>query len=244
MRALLRAGYGHTDLLRALRAEREAERRELWSSSDDPAPDPARFRAMRAVFVAGALATVASLVGAVLFQPELPAREAVTSMPLRFVVPLAVAVIVAIAGGARLILARATLFGDVAIRLWDSRFMRAAFALAGFRVQPSDAGRSDRPTEVAVGSAVLALLDSLQPTMAAELGEIGELCQGLEEMAGRLRQEMMRHPSLGLERQLSDAVAVLEEFRIGLLRLRGEAPDRRDLERAIARARAVLANPE
>jgi hypothetical protein len=88
---------------------------------------------------------------------------------------------------------------------------------------------------------VLALLDSLQPTMASELGEIGELCQGLEEMAGRLRQEMIHHPSLGLERHLSDAVAVLEEFRIGLLRLRKESPDRQGLERAIIRARALLA---
>ena len=240
-RALVRAGYSHTDLLRALRAEREAERRELWASSDDPAPDPVRIRAMRAVFVAGVLGTLAALAGAVLLQPGLPMREAVTRMPLRFIGPLSVAVVVAIAGGARLILARATLFGDVAIRLWDSRFMRAAFAVAGLRVERSEEMRTDRPTEVAVGSAVLALLDSLQPTMASELGEIGELCQGLEEMAGRLRQEMRHHPSLGLERQLSDAVAVLEEFRIGLLRLRGESPDRQGLERAITRARALLA---
>jgi hypothetical protein len=86
----------------------------------------------------------------------------------------------------------------------------------------------------------MALLDSLQPTMASELGEIGDLSQQLEEMARRLRSEMVQHPSLGLDRQLSDAVAVLEEFRIGLLRLRGESPDRQGLERAIVRARALV----
>ena len=205
-----------------------------------PTPDPVRVRVMRAVFVAGVLATLASLAGAVLFQPGLPMGEAVTRMPLRFVIPLTLAVVVAIAGGARLILARATLFGDVAIRLWDSRLMRGAFALAGLRVEKTGGPRGDRPTEVAVGSAVMALLDSLQPTMAAELGEISELSQGLEDQARRLRGEMMQHPSLGLERQLSDAVAVLEEFRIGLLRLRGESPDRAGLERAIGRARVLL----
>ena len=239
-RALVRAGYGHADLMRALRAERDAERREIWASSDDPAPDLARIRVMRAVFVAGVLATVASLAGAVLMQPGLTARQAMTQMPLRFVVPLALAVIIAIAGGARLILARATLFGDVAIRLWDSRLMRGAFILAGMGAERSTEYRADRPTEVAVGSAVMALLDSLQPTMASELGEIAELSQGLEDRARLLRGEMMQHPSLELDRQLGDTVAVLEEFRIGLLRLRGAAPDRAGLERAIVRARALL----
>ncbi|MBP2648418.1 MAG: protein kinase [Gemmatimonadetes bacterium] len=239
-RALVRAGYGHADLMRALRAERDAERREIWASSDDPAPDLARIRVMRAVFVAGVLATVASLAGAVLMQPGLTARQAMTQMPLRFVVPLALAVIIAIAGGARLILARATLFGDVAIRLWDSRLMRGAFVLAGMGAERSTEYRADRPTEVAVGSAVMALLDSLQPTMASELGEIAELSQGLEDRARRLRGEMMQHPSLGLEGQLGDTVAVLEEFRIGLLRLRGPAPDRAGLDRAIVRAQALL----
>jgi hypothetical protein len=51
---------------------------------------------------------------------------------------------------------------------------------------------------------------------------------------------MTQRPSLGLERRLSDAVAVLEEFRIGLLRLRGGSPDRAGLERAIGRARVLL----
>ncbi len=240
-RAVVRAGFGHGDLMRVLRAEREAERRELWASSDDSAPDPRRVRAMRTVFVAGVVGTLAALAGAVLLQPGLPMREAVTRMPLRFIAPLTVAVVVAIAGGARLILARATLFGDVAIRLWDSRFMRGAFAIAGFRVERSSTPRDDRATEVAVGSAVMALLDSLQPTMATELGEVAELSQGLEERAQRLRAEMSQHPSLGLERQLADAVAVLEEFRIGLLRLRGVSPDPQGLERAIVRARALLA---
>src|SRR4029077_19735172 len=118
----VRAGYGHADLMRVLRAEREAERRELWASSDDPPPDPARVRTMRAVFVGGVLATLATLAGAVWSQPRVPVGEAVTRIPLRFVIPLTLAVLVSIAGGARLILARATLFGDVAIRLWDSRF--------------------------------------------------------------------------------------------------------------------------
>jgi serine/threonine-protein kinase len=240
-RALVRAGYGHGELMRALRAERESERREMWASSDDPAPDPARVRAMRAVFVAGVLATVAALGGAILSQPGLPMGEAVTRMPQRFVIPLALAVLVALVGGARLILARATLFGDVAIRLWDSRLMRGAFVVAGLRLEGASEPRADRPTEVAVGSAVIALLDSLQPTMAAELGEVSELSHGLEAQARRLRGEMMEHPSLGLERQLSDAVAVLEEFRIGLLRLRGGSRDRSSLERAMERARALLA---
>ena len=240
-RALVRAGYGHADLMRALRAEREAERRELWASSDDPAPDPARVRTMRAVFVGGVLATLATLAGAVWSQPRVPVGEAVTRIPLRFVIPLTLAVVVSIAGGARLILARATLFGDVAIRLWDSRFMRGAFALAGLRAGRAAEPRGDRPTEVAVGSAVIALLDSLQPTMASELGEISELSHGLEAQARRLRGEMIQHPSLGLERQLSDAVAVLEEFRIGLMRLRGGSPDPAGLERAIVRARVLLA---
>jgi hypothetical protein len=77
--------------------------------------------------------------------------------------------------------------------------------------------------------------------MATEMGEVAELSQGLEERAQRLRAEMSQHPSLGLERQLADAVAVLEEFRIGLLRLRGVSPDPQGLERAIVRARALLA---
>jgi hypothetical protein len=196
---------------------------------------------MRAVFVAGVLGTLAALASAVRLQPGLPMREAVTRMPLRFIAPLTVAMVVAIAGGARLILARATLFGDVAIRLWDSRLMRGAFAVAGFGVERSGTPRDDRATEVAVSSAVMALLDSLQPTMAAELGEVAELSQGLEERARRLRAEMSQHPSLGLERQLADAVAVLEEFRIGLLRLRGASGDLQGLERAVARARALLA---
>ncbi len=247
-RALVRAGYGHSDLMRALRAEREAERREIWASSDDPAPDPVRIRGMRVVFVTGVLATLALLATAVALQPGLPMLEAMMRMPLRFVAPLAVAVIVAIAGGARLILARATLFGDVFIRLWDSRLMRGAFALAGLRVERAESSRGDRPTEVAVGSAVLALLDSLDPSVASELAEIAGLSHGLEERARQLRSEITDHPSLGLERQLSDAVALLEAFRIGLLRLGGDAPDRAGLERAIERARMLLhggtASPE
>ena len=239
-RALVRAGFGHADLMRALRAERESERRELWASSDDPAPNPLRVRAMRAVFVAGVLATLASLGGAVLSRPGVPMGDALTQMPLQFVIPLALAVIIALAGGARLILARATLFGDVAIRLWDSRFMQGAFALAGLHLARAVAPRDDRPTEVAVGSAVIALLDSLRPTMGAELAEISDLSHGLEDQARRLRGEMGQHPSLQLDRQLSNAVAVLEEFRIGLLRLRGGSPDRAGLGRAIGRARVLL----
>lgn len=238
--ALVRAGYGHADLMRVLRAEREAERRELWASSDDPAPDPVRVRLMRAVFIGGALATIGSLAGAVLLQPGVPMREALTQMPLRFVVPLTLAVVVAVAGGARLILARATLFGDVAIRLWDSRLMRGAFALAGLRMDRLSKPERDRPTEVAVGSAVLALLDSLQPTMAGELAEISELSQGLEQRARGLREQLQHHRSLDVEWQLGETVAALEEFRIGLLRLRGASPDRPGLERAIDRARKLL----
>ncbi len=239
-RALVGAGYGHADLMRALRAEREAERRELWASSDESAPDPGRVRAMRAVFIGGVLATLASLGGAVWFQPRLPVGEAMTRMPLGFIIPLTLAVLVAIAGGARLILARATLFGDVAIRMWDSRFMLAAFGLAGLRVKRSAEPRDDRPTEVAVGSAVIALLDSLQTTMADEVGEISDLSHGLERRARHLREEMAQRPSPGLERKLSDAVAVLEEFRIGLLRLRAGSSDRAGLARAISRAHELL----
>ena len=239
-RALIRAGYGHADLMRALRAEREAERREIWASSDDPAPDPRRVRVMRAVFVSGALATLGLLAGAVWVQPNLATGEALTRMPFRFLIPLTVSVLITLAGGARLILARATLFGDVAIRLWDSGLMRAAFTLAGLRAERVGAPRDDRPTEVAVGSAVIALLDSLQPTMAEELGEISELSHGLEAQARWLREEMATHPTADLEHRLSDAVAVLEEFRIGLLRLRGGSPDRAGLERAISRAHALL----
>ncbi len=66
-RALVRAGYGHADLMRALRAEREAERRELWASSDDPAPDPAACGPCGPCSWAGVLATLASLAGAVSF---------------------------------------------------------------------------------------------------------------------------------------------------------------------------------
>jgi hypothetical protein len=102
-------------------------------------------------------------------------------------------------------------------RFWRGSVGRWLFRLAGRGLRHTAPSRSDRPTEIALGSATEALFSKLPDTARRTLQDLPRIVRRLETSAQRLRNED-REP---VRARLGDVLTALETIRLDLLRLDG-----------------------
>jgi serine/threonine-protein kinase len=238
VRKLHRAGVTHGDLLDALRLERQRRSEELAYLYGEAYEDAGR-RAQKlswGLFGGGVIVYLAA--------PVLPeaAPALVTGGSLSIL-------------GALLASFRATRRMDYPNRLrdwfWKSRIGRWLYRVGrwGIRALPLPT-LTNRPTEMAVGLAVLSLYESLPPETRNALSDLPTVVQGLEDEARRMRERVEELSALAAapedgygpggdlatrrreamarvlyareaaQKRLADSVAALEKLRVDMLRMR------------------------
>ena len=224
-RRLLRAGYDHDDLVRALRIEVEERR-----AAADAGPDKSERIASRFA-IGGMLTGVANSIYLML-GPYFPAYET-------FVFPLMVG-ISTLSLGAGLFAAekymhRTSVPGSRWLKFWDSGIGRAITRIAGIKLErPLGAIAVNRPTEVAIGLAADRLFAELPAPLRSSIGDLPRVVQTLERHAETIRARIaqleliagagdVRAAREAAEQRLAEVVAALENIRLNLLRLHGGA---------------------
>jgi serine/threonine-protein kinase len=248
LRRVVRAGYDHDDLTRALAADAERLRDDqIALTGRSPGPEQ---RALHRGWLAatGVFTTLglSALLNMTWPYPELfGAVAAVTG-----------AVSLLGSGTAR----RASVLSGFRRRFWDSSLGRWFFRVAGMgaraRGAPLPADRAGHPTEVVVGTAAAALYEALSPEARQALPDLPVIVQRLQQDAQRIRRRCdelsealaaveasparaadgrawpaiaerrvaltatLRNAQASSRQRLADAVAALEVIRLDLLRLR------------------------
>ncbi|MGI8619470.1 MAG: serine/threonine-protein kinase [Gemmatimonadaceae bacterium] len=182
VRRLLRSGYGHDELLRALRIQME-ERRETLAS--ERAPTPGRWdRLILRAGVAGALVNAAGLVYMIL-GPYFPAFETVF-LPIVNVAGVTYMGAGLYLGSKHVVAGKVP--GELAMKFWNSRVGRWLFKLSGLGLdrQPS-IGASYRPTEQAIGLAADRLFEDLPAEVRESFSELPAHLRALELHAENAR---------------------------------------------------------
>jgi hypothetical protein len=120
-------------------------------------------------------------------------------------------------------------------RLWASRLGRGFFLVAGVGIKrPKRAALPGREaTELALGRAATEAFDALPEKTRAQLRGVRGVIQLLEE-----RAEVLRAGG-DTGARLTEAVAALENIRVGLLRLHAGAGSINDITQHIERAKAI-----
>lgn len=189
-RRLLKAGYGHDELVRALRSDAADRGREIAAEAgEDSAVDVWAPRV-------GWVGLVAFLVG--MFGILVPSVPVSLIEVLMFTgMPLAVA-----GGGVAAIRSstRKAVPGSRWLQFWDSPIGKGIFGVAGFGLERGEAaGGSYRPTELAIGIAAVRLFEELPKDVRKSLGDLPAVVRKLEAHA-----EKMRARSKELDRVLAD----------------------------------------
>jgi len=198
VRSLLKAGYGRGELIVAWKSELEREREERAFQYGHAA---SRFeRVMRVITAAG----VVSVVAEGLWMAVVGGFGHAIVRPL-FVVGVGATLI----GGAISLLRlerRTNLGGRLLGKLWESRFGKQLFRLAGAWLRPSAiaAPATHRPTELALGMAVDALFEALPKPARRRLGDLPRIVRGLEDDAMKMRRRV---------NELEDSVSKIEAVR-------------------------------
>ncbi len=230
VRRLLQSGYGHDELLRALRIQME-ERRENLAS--ERSPTPGRWdRLIRRTGITAFLVNAAGLVYMIL-GPYFPAFETV-------VVP-----IMNVAGvtymGAGLYLGSKHVIGnkvpgEVGLKFWNSRVGRWLFKLAGLGLdrQPS-IGASYRPTEQAIGLAADRLFEDLPREVRESFSELPAHLRALELHAENARARIAELDSIAHDIEQSGTV----DRRRAIANASGIGAKRDDLVEDVRAARAA-----
>lgn len=182
-RKLLASGFDRVDLVRALEEEYKQRVEELpfiYGETNRRLVDQTRKFAN--VLLGGGLGVFA--VGAI--AQAAPLSILYVGMPLG---------VVSVLGGLLLrSVVRRRSAGKEWSRLkrWKGWFGRFVFTLGGWRLKKtSDAARlTYRPTEMAVGIAILGLFESLPRATRQTLGDLPEVVAGLENDAQRMRQRV------------------------------------------------------
>jgi eukaryotic-like serine/threonine-protein kinase len=244
LRRVIRAGYDHPDLVRALAADAERLREDrLASTGRSPGPEQPFVR--RAWLAATGVFTV--FAGSALLQFTWP-------FPELFGALAAITGAVSLFGSGAAW--RASVLSGVRQRFWDSASGRWLHRLAGIGARraalpPDGAGH---PTEVVLGTAAAALYAALPADARQALPDLPVIVSRLQQDAQRIRRrcDELNEALAGVEaggtgtaagragiaerraalvatlqgaqaasqRRLGDAVAALEVIRLDLLRLR------------------------
>ena len=262
-RRVLRAGFGHADIVRGFERDLEARHDELaFLYGANHVKLTKRLRPLGYALLAAALGlAVAPATGLIAFGAG-------------------------VSGGATLLgaagiitLVRADNRSDIPHKrrwkFWKGRFGRWIFRVAGFRLaEPSPAvAFTHRPTEMAIGLSVLGLYQALPAPSRQALGDLPGVVKGLETEARRMRErveelaailqenepatdetELARERDAATARvqtihdqahaRLREAVTALETLRVDLLRLQGGSTDLARVTSRLGDARAIAADLE
>ena len=250
LRRVIRAGYEHDDLARALAADAERLREDRVALTGR-APGAEQRSLHRGWLAAtGVFTTLAlsALLDMAWPYPELFGAVAAASGALSL-----------LGSGAAW---RASVLGGFRRRFWGSALGRWIFRVAGVgaRAAALPADRVGHPTEIVVGTAAAALYEALSPEARRALPELPEIVQRLQQDAQRIRRRCddlgealaaveagpaqaadgravwtaiaerraalastLRDAQASSRQRLGDAVAALEVIRLDLLRLRAGA---------------------
>ena len=120
-------------------------------------------------------------------------------------------------------------------RIWASGLGRFFFRMAGFRLNPSSITPlpSNDPTEVVLGRATTQLFAELPAEIQEKFPELPSLVQRLERDAELLRKLDQS------DEDLTEAVAAVENLRIGILRLLAETGTVDDLTTNLQKAQEI-----
>jgi serine/threonine-protein kinase len=247
-RRLLKAGYGHDELVRALRHDIDDRRREIASQAGrETALD---VWAPRAGWL-GILLFGAGILGLPLPWVPVPLIEAllVAGMPLAL-----------LGGGTAAIRGsiRKAVPGSRWLAFWDSFIGKGIFTAAGLGLERGGAaGGAYRPTELAIGMAAERLFEELPKGVKKSLGDIPAVLRQLEGHAERMRARVedldrvladagsdpvageVRRTRDAAEERLHQVVAALERLRLELLRLHAGSGDVATMTMDLAAARAL-----
>ncbi len=240
IRGVLRSGYARDDVVEALRQDLESRQEELVFLYGERYREHARrLRRVAYASFAGAVAVIGAILAG-----AYPSEAALVTL---YVSSGALALTGAVTG------LRADRRSDKKARRrwqrWKGRVGDWLFRLSGLglkRVALPSTALTGRPTELAVGAAVVSLYDSLPPAVRRSLPDLRNVVSGLEEDAQRMRRlvdectqalRSTRAPGSasdqrrvdvqhriaelrdGAQRRMQDAVAALETLRLDLLRL-------------------------
>ena len=261
-RRLLKAGYGHDDLVDALESDVGQRRQELASQAgEDTALDVWAPRV-------GWLGVVLFLIG-VLGIPVPAVPIALIEALLAAGMPLALlgAGTAAVRGSLR-----KSVPGARWLAFWDSPLGEAIFAAAGLGLARGEAmGGSHRPTELAIGMAAERLFDELPKEVRRSVGDVPAVLKQLEAHAERMRARVkeldrvlievasdgrgagaatvaheresiageVRRARSAAQDRLREVVAALESLRLELLRLHAGSGDVDSMTMDLAAARAL-----
>lgn len=265
-RRVLRAGFGHADILRGFERDLEARHDELaFLYGADHLTLTKRLRPLGYTLLAGALVVAAA-----------PAAG-VTAIGTGIVSGTA-----ALFGtGGILALLQADKRSDIPHKrrwkFWKGRIGRWLFRVAGFRLEQKSptVAFTHRPTEMAIGLSVLGLYQALPAASREALGDLPGVVKGLETEARRMRERveelaaiLQDEPSGGraenddltrrrevatdqvrtihdqAQARLREAVTSLETLRVDLLRLQGGSTDLARVTSRLGAAREIAADLE
>ncbi len=249
-RRLMRSGYDHGDLVRAVRDEVGQAQAELMSvcGSERTALD----RWLKRLLVGGLGSTLASFAW-IMLGPYLPGLS-----PLAGLIMTGSSIVAGAAGAAAAV--RHQLGGHVPgrswLRFWESWMGRALFRASGLHLERLRAAAPYGPTEVAIGSAADRLFESLPTEQRRAFRDLPEVVKRLEADAARMRARVedldalagqveghggrsralagvsnrrgsleaaLRSAREAAETRLGEVVAALEMMRVDLLRLHAGA---------------------
>ncbi|HEX9610804.1 MAG TPA: serine/threonine-protein kinase [Gemmatimonadales bacterium] len=234
LRRLIRAGHDRTELVAAIEADDRMRAEQARAARGAP---PGTRRLVHRIWL-GAVGVFGLLGSVALLNMEV-------TDPVWYSALLAASGAVAVMGSG--VGWRAGVLTGARRRFWASRLGRWLFRVAGLgvgRIQPAD---GHRPTEAAVGLAIVALYESLPKETRQTLHDLPHVVQHLEGDARVMRQRIDElgealsdvdggRPRTGAheetardlgaarsaaQRRLAQAVAALETVRLDLLRLRG-----------------------
>jgi serine/threonine-protein kinase len=245
-RRLLRSGYGHSDLVAAMRHDLERRKEELAAQSSEPR----WFDRVALLVTRGGVATMGVATLVLLFATD-PAVGS-TAASLAFLSGIA-AMLAAPVAATRLSRGR-KLPGRWWLKFWESRAGEWLFRLAGLGLErPQGVGATFRATEIAIGLAADRLYEELPEEVRESLRELPSVVRALEVDAEKVRARvaeltaLMDEVDTGLGRpatapaggadtreslardlraardagaaRLAEILAALEAIRLGLLRL-------------------------
>jgi len=240
VRGLLRSGYDHADLLRAMRDDLEERRGEIAATYGTGS---SRLDRWLRRLVGGGLAAHLAGLGWMAFGPFVPgAVEVVVGL-------MSVAGLTWIGAGT-VGAVRHQLRGHVAglgwLRFWEGPPGRALFRLSRLRLEQVPTGAPYGPTELAIGIAADRLFDALPSDQREAFRELPDVVRRLEADAEAVRGRIatleavlaeaesgdpardpvigdLRRTRDGADDRLTRIVAALETIRVALLRLHAGA---------------------
>jgi serine/threonine-protein kinase len=260
-RQLARSGYGHRELILALKDDLHARREEMTFERKaartwvDRLASSLWYGGLGATGLGTALAFVFDLSAI----PGLAAAAIAALTGGGFIATFVGLPIAAARGG------RPGLAGKGWVRFWESRVGKWLFKLAGLRLEAPPAPTTGyRPTEMAIGMAAERLFEELPKAVRKALNDLPAVVARLEQDAQAMRQRVEELnellADLGIREtaaaadltrardaahaRLQDAVTSLESIRLGLLRLHAGAGAVEGITQNLSKAGEIAADIE